>query len=80
MPTATFRVGLIYGPSGCGKSSMIKAGLLPRLSKDVLPVYIEATPEDTEARLQERASKGLPRFAGRVVARLKRLRPCGAGA
>ena len=28
----TFRVGLIYGPSGCGKSSLMKAGLLPRLS------------------------------------------------
>jgi formylglycine-generating enzyme required for sulfatase activity len=48
---ATFKVGLIYGPSGCGKSSLVKAGLLPRLGKDVLPVYIEATPEETEARL-----------------------------
>jgi hypothetical protein len=28
----TFRVGLVYGPSGCGKSSLMKAGLLPRLS------------------------------------------------
>ena len=28
----TFTVGLIYGPSGCGKSSLVKAGLLPRLS------------------------------------------------
>src|SRR5262249_43438973 len=28
----TFSVGLIYGPSGCGKSSLVKAGLLPRLS------------------------------------------------
>ncbi len=27
-----FTVGLIYGPSGCGKSSLVKAGLLPRLS------------------------------------------------
>ena len=42
-PDATFRVGLIYGPSGCGKSSLVKAGLLPRLGKDVLAVYIEAT-------------------------------------
>ena len=47
----TFRVGLIYGPSGCGKSSLGKAGLLPRLAKHVLPVYVEATPEDTESRL-----------------------------
>ncbi len=38
----TFSVGLIYGPSGCGKSSLVKAGLLPRLSGDVLTVYVEA--------------------------------------
>ncbi len=47
----TFRVGLIYGPSGCGKSSLVKAGLVPRLAKHVLPVYVEATPEETESRL-----------------------------
>ena len=47
----TFKVGLIYGPSGCGKSSLVKAGLLPKLSKHVLPVYIEASAEETEARL-----------------------------
>src|SRR5262249_8990772 len=50
-PDKTFRVGLIYGPSGCGKSSLVKAGLLPRLGEHVLTVYVEATPEDTEARL-----------------------------
>ena len=44
-PDATFKVGLIYGPSGCGKSSLVKAGLLPRLGKDVMLVYIEAMPE-----------------------------------
>ena len=38
-------MGLIYGPSGCGKSSLVKAGLLPRLAKHVLSVYLEATPE-----------------------------------
>jgi serine/threonine protein kinase len=47
----TFAVGLIYGPSGCGKSSLMKAGLLPRLAKSVTAVYIEATDEETEARL-----------------------------
>ena len=46
-----FSVGLMYGPSGCGKSSLVKAGLLPRLSEDVLIVYIEATAEQTERRL-----------------------------
>lgn len=47
----TFTVGLMYGPSGCGKSSLVKAGLLPRLSRNVVPVYVEATAADTETRL-----------------------------
>jgi serine/threonine protein kinase len=47
----TFSVGLLYGPSGCGKSSWIKAGLLPRLSEHILPIYVEATAADTEVRL-----------------------------
>jgi hypothetical protein len=47
----TFAVGLIYGPSGCGKSSLVKAGLLPRLAQSVRVVYVEATGEETEARL-----------------------------
>ena len=42
-PDKTFSVGLIYGPSGCGKSSLVKAGLLPSLSSDVIAVYVEAT-------------------------------------
>jgi serine/threonine protein kinase/formylglycine-generating enzyme required for sulfatase activity len=59
-PDLTFKVGLIYGPSGCGKSSLVKAGLLPRLAKHVLPVYIEATPEETEARLLKGLRKVCP--------------------
>ncbi len=48
----TFGVGLIYGPSGCGKSSLVKAGLLPCLDKRrVRSLYVEATADDTEARL-----------------------------
>ena len=50
-PDKTFRVGYIFGPSGCGKSSLVKAGLLPRLSKPIIPIYVEATGEETEARL-----------------------------
>jgi eukaryotic-like serine/threonine-protein kinase len=68
-PDLTFKVGLIYGPSGCGKSSLVKAGLLPRLGKHVLPVYIEATPEETEARLLKGLRKvcpELPREMGLV--------------
>ncbi len=56
----TFSVGLIYGPSGCGKSSLVKAGLLPRLAKHVLTVYIEATPEETENRLGKGLRKVCP--------------------
>ncbi len=46
-----FAVGLLCGPSGCGKTSMIRAGLLCRLSATVIPVYVEASPGTTEARL-----------------------------
>jgi len=56
----TFSVGLIYGPSGCGKSSLVKAGLLPRLAKSVTAVYVEATAEETEARLLKGLRKHCP--------------------
>lgn len=59
-PDNTFSVGLIYGPSGCGKSSLVKAGLLPRLSAEVISVYIEATPEETETRLLHGLRKRCP--------------------
>lgn len=59
-PDNTFSVGLIYGPSGCGKSSLVKAGLLPRLSEDVIPVYVEATPVETETRLLHGLRKHCP--------------------
>jgi eukaryotic-like serine/threonine-protein kinase len=62
-PDRTFKVGLIYGPSGCGKSSLVKAGLLPRLEKHVLPVYVEATPEETEARLLRGVRKACPELS-----------------
>ncbi len=65
-PDKTFRVGLIYGPSGCGKSSLMKAGLLPRLPKDVLAVYIEATPEETESRLLRALRKACPGLSSRM--------------
>src|SRR5207237_4652270 len=57
---ATFAVGLLYGPSGCGKSSLVKAGLLPRLADHVLPVYLEATPQETEIRLLKGLRKRCP--------------------
>jgi serine/threonine protein kinase/tetratricopeptide (TPR) repeat protein len=59
-PEKTFSVGLIYGPSGCGKSSLVKAGLLPRLSANVLAVYVESTAEETETRLLNGLRKRCP--------------------
>jgi hypothetical protein len=46
-----FTVGVMYGPSGCGKTSLMKAGLLPRLSKNIICRYLEAARDDTEYRL-----------------------------
>ena len=63
-PDQTFPVGVMYGPSGCGKSSLVKAALLPRLSSSVLPIYIEATPHDTEGRLLKALSRSCPDLAG----------------
>lgn len=56
----TFPIGLLYGPSGCGKSSLVKAGLLPRLAGHVTTVYVEATPEATEARILAGLRRELP--------------------
>jgi serine/threonine protein kinase len=50
-PDLAVSVGLIYGPTGCGKSSLVKAGLLPRLPAGAVAIYLEASPDDTEARL-----------------------------
>jgi|JI9StandDraft_1071089.scaffolds.fasta_scaffold00188_22 serine/threonine protein kinase/tetratricopeptide (TPR) repeat protein len=63
-PEKTFKVGLIYGPSGCGKSSLMKAGLLPRLSPKIIPIYVEATPDDTETRLLRAVRKAIPDAEG----------------
>jgi serine/threonine protein kinase len=62
-PDRAFSVGLIYGPSGCGKSSLVKAGLLPRLSSRVVPIYVEAAADDTEARLVKALYKHFPALA-----------------
>ncbi len=65
VPKETFPVGLVYGPSGCGKSSLIKAGLAPLLADHVLTVYVEATAEQTEARLMAALAKRCPALAQR---------------
>ncbi len=56
----TFSVGLVCGPSGCGKSSLVKAGLIPRLSDAVIAIYVESTAEETEKRLLNGLRKGCP--------------------
>src|SRR5262249_7609142 len=76
-PDQTFSVGLLYGPSGCGKSSLVKAGLLPRLAGHVLPVYVEASAEDTERRLLKGLRKRCPALPdhltlGQGLAQLRR--------
>ncbi len=42
---------------------MVKAGLLPRLGKHVLTDYIEATPEETEARLLKGLRRACPELS-----------------
>ncbi len=83
-PDKTFKVGLIYGPSGCGKSSMMKAGLIPRLAKHIHPVYIEATPEETESRLLRGLRKACPDLSPSLglvesIASMRRGRVLGHG-
>ncbi|MGE3822248.1 MAG: serine/threonine protein kinase, partial [Isosphaeraceae bacterium] len=70
-PATAFRVGLIYGPSGCGKSSLVRAGLVPRLARHVLTVFLESAPEETETRLLKglrRVCPDLPPRTGLVDA------------
>ena len=63
LPSKTFPVGFVYGPSGAGKSSFVKAGLLPRLANNVIPIYVECTGNDTEVRVLKALRKqidGIP--------------------
>jgi serine/threonine protein kinase len=66
-PTQTFRIGLMYGPSGCGKSSLLKAGIIPRLSGKISCVFVEASTDNTEATLLQ----GVKRASGGEVSGLK---------
>lgn len=65
-PDNTFAVGLIYGPSGSGKSSLVKAGLLPKLSTAIIPVYVEATAAEAELRLLKALRKHCPELSPRL--------------
>lgn len=72
----TFAVGLLFGPSGCGKTSLIKAGVIPHLSNEIVPIYIEATPTETELRLVHALEKRFPNTidVGTLAAQLAHLR------
>jgi serine/threonine protein kinase/formylglycine-generating enzyme required for sulfatase activity len=61
-PDSAFSVGMIYGPSGCGKSSFVKAGLIPRLSEKIIPLFIESTADFTEQRLMHLLRKHCPKL------------------
>lgn len=56
----TFRVGLVYGPSGCGKSSFLKAAVIPQLPDNIVRIYVESTPHETELRLLKALRKSCP--------------------
>ncbi|MFN9293308.1 MAG: hypothetical protein ACK6EB_34960, partial [Planctomyces sp.] len=53
-------VALLTGVSGCGKSSLMKAGVLPVLERHVIPIYVEAAAEATEAALQRKLQERFP--------------------
>lgn len=59
-PEKTFRVGLVYGPSGCGKSSFLKAAVIPHLPENIVRIYVESTPHETEMRLLKALRKSCP--------------------
>lgn len=59
-PGETFAVGCVYGPSGSGKSSLIKAGVLPRLSPAVIAIFVEASADGTEKALVGRLRARFP--------------------
>lgn len=50
----------IYGPSGCGKSSLIRAGVIPRLGKDIHCIAIDAAPLGTEVALAKKIHSHFP--------------------
>lgn len=59
-----FRIGLLAGASGSGKSSLVKAGIIPRLGSEVVPLFVEASAEHTETAMLETIVRKHPDLAG----------------
>lgn len=54
LPTAVDLVtplGVIFGPSGSGKTSFVRAGLIPLLTPDILPIVVDCSATQTESKL-----------------------------
>ena len=77
----TFSVGLLYGPSGSGKSSLMKAGVIPRLSRQVRAIYVPASAGGTEARIRAALNREFPDLpaGGELGLAIAALRERGAG-
>tara|TARA_R110002049_G_scaffold309101_1_gene516877 strand:- start:15646 stop:18687 length:3042 start_codon:yes stop_codon:yes gene_type:complete len=56
----SFELGMICGPSGSGKSSLIRAGLVPRLSPTVIPLYVACESDCTESRIVRALASQFP--------------------
>ena len=56
-------VGVIYGPSGCGKSSFVRAGLIPRIALEAVPVYVDCTSPDLCTLINEKLFRALDKDA-----------------
>ncbi len=63
----TFRVGLLYGPSGCGKSSLIRAGILPRLPRNVKVLVVEGARDETELGLMRELRRRFPGISSHLT-------------
>lgn len=61
--TDPFRVGVLYGPSGSGKSSFIRAGLLPRLPRQIEPIFVQAGTGEIERMVRDRLMRDVPGLA-----------------
>ena len=71
VPVRAFRAGLLYGPSGAGKSSLVRAGILPRLSDRVAAVYVDGS-RDVETELRQQllvrlATRDTPALAALIA-------------